>query len=178
MRATLTLALIALGLLAAGCGSTKTAASTTGPGGGTTSAPSKGPVLANGVAPVTGGEVVATLVPNAGKVGQKIRLTPVATAPIDASGRFVLRPDPTTRPLAAAIVVAIAHNSGWVNLQLEEDGSDGKMAVTNITRQYVDASGQPFSLAEFRTAPADGHWVGDGNGGTTVLRKYEIVVHH
>lgn len=175
MKPTLALALvISLSLIAAGCGSTRKADSTT------TSAPNKGPVLARGVAPVTGGSVVARLVadsPNV-KVGQRIRLTQIATAPIDSSGNFVLRPDPTSRPLARAIVVAIAHNGGWVNLQLLETGADGKMAVTNITRQYVDASGEPVSLAEFRVAPGIGHWIGDGAGGTTVDRKYEVVLHH
>jgi hypothetical protein len=34
-----------------------------------------------------------------------------------------------------------------VNLELFETGADGKMAITNVARQYVDASGWPVSLA-------------------------------
>ena len=137
----------------------------------------EGPVLAGGVAPVTGGRVVATVTPNSGKVGQRVRMIQVATAPIDASGNFVLRPDPTSRLLAPAIVEAIRNNNSWVNLTLLETGTDGKMAITSITRQYLDASGKPLSLAEFRAAPGSGHWIGDGNGSTTVDPKYEVAVH-
>ncbi len=174
MKPTLVLvALVALGLAAAGCGSTKQAESTPG---GTNGAANKGPVLASGVAPVTGGTVVATVMPDLQKVGQRGRLIQVATAPIDASGNFVLRPDPSSGPLSSAIVKAIAGNNSWVNLDLSEMGADRKMAVTSITRQYVDASGKPVSLAEFRATPGSGHWVGD-TGGTTVDPKYEVVIH-
>jgi hypothetical protein len=134
-----------------------------------------GPVLAGGVAPVTGGRVVASVLPESAKVGQRVRPTQVATAPIDASGSFVLRPDPTSRPLAAAITRAIMNNNNWVNLDLLETGADGKMAVTSITRQYVNASGKPLSLSEFRAAPGSGHWIGD-SGSTTVNPKYEVAV--
>jgi hypothetical protein len=151
-------------------------AATVGAGSGG-AARNDGPVLAGGVAPVTGGRVVATVTPDFGKVGKRVRMTQVATAPIDASGNFVLRPDPTSRPLAPAIVEAITNNSSWVNLQLFETGADRKMAITNITRQYVDASGKPLSLAEFRAAPGSGHWIGDGTGSTTVDRKYEVALH-
>ena len=124
---------------------------------------------------MTGGTVLATMIPDSAKVGQVVRLIRVASAPIDASGNFVLRPDPTSRPLAAAIVKAITKNGGWVNLGLQEDGADGKQAVTNISRQYVDASGKPFSVAEFRKAPESGHWIGDiGTGGTTVKTASEV----
>jgi hypothetical protein len=115
--------------------------------------------------------------PDSGKVGKRVRMTQVATAPINASGNFVLRPDPTSCPLARAIVEVITNNSSWVNLQLFETGADGKMAITNITRQYVDASGKPLSLAEFRTAPGSGHWIGDRTGSTTVDPKYEVALH-
>lgn len=143
------------------------------PGG---AASNQGPVLAGGVAPVTGGRVVATVTPDTAKVRQTVRVTPVAAAPIDASGNFVLRPDPTSRPLARVVAEAIRKNNGWVNLELLETGADGRTAVTSITRQYVDASGTPLSPAEFRAAPASGHWVGDGTGGTTVNPKYEIAL--
>jgi hypothetical protein len=166
--------LLAVSLVAAGCGSTKKAESTTG--GSNSAASNNGPVLASGVAPVTGGTVVATVMPESGKVGQRVRLTQVATAPIDASGNFVLRPDPTSRPLSPAIVKAIANNGSWVNLELVETGADGKSAITNITREYVDTSGKPVSFAEFRAAPGSGHWVGDA-GGLEVDPKYEVVVH-
>ena len=135
-----------------------------------------GAVLAGGVAPVTGGRVVATVMGDATKIGQRVRITQVATAPIDTSGNFVLRPDPTARPLAAAIVKAITTNNSWVNLELTETGADGKAAITNVARQYVDASGKPFSLAEFRATPGSGHWIGDSTGGTTVDPKYEVVL--
>ena len=143
------------------------------PGGAASNA---GPVLANGVAPVTGGRVVATVTPDTAKVGQTVRAIPVATAPIDGTGNFVLRPDPTSRRLARVVAEAIRKNNGWVNLQLLETGADGKTAVTNVTRQYVDASGTPLSLADFRAALASGHWIGDGTGGTTVSPKYEIAL--
>src|SRR4029077_192926 len=71
-------------------------AGTGGPGSGT-AAPNNGPVLADGVAPVTGGRVVATVMGDATRIGQRVRVTQVATAPIDASGKFILRPDPTSR---------------------------------------------------------------------------------
>jgi hypothetical protein len=120
---------------------------------------------------------VATVTPDSGKIGKRVRMTQVATAPIDASGNFVLRPDPTSRALAPAIVEAIRNNGSWVNLQLFETGPDGKMAITDITRQYVNASGKPLSLAEFRAAPSSGHWIGDGTGNTTVDPKYEVALH-
>jgi hypothetical protein len=119
---------------------------------------------------------VATVTPDSTKVGQRVRLIQVATAPVDASGNFVLRPDPTSRPLAAAIVKAIAKNNGWVNLDLLETGADGKTAITSIPRQYVDASGMPLSLAEFRAAPRSGHWIGNGADGTKVDPNYEIAL--
>jgi hypothetical protein len=152
-----------------------------GPGGapspaGSGGVASNGPVLAGGVAPVSGGRVVATVTGDSAKVGQRVRITQVATAPINASGNFVLRPDPTSRALAAAIVKAITTNNSWVNLDLTETGADGKTAITGIARQYVDASGKPVSLAEFRAAPRSGHWVGDGTGGTTVDPKYEVAL--
>lgn len=139
-------------------------------------ASSEGPVLAGGVAPVAGGKVVATVTPDSGKVGQRVRMTQVAAAPIDASGNFVLRPDPNSRPLATAIVKAIKSNNSWVNLELLETGADGKTATTSIPRQYVDASGKPFSLVEFRAAPGSGHWIGDDTGTTTVNPKYEVAL--
>jgi hypothetical protein len=61
-----------------------------------------------------------------------------------------------------------------VNLDLFESGADRKYATTSISRQYVDASGKPFSLAEFRAAPGSGHWIGDDTGNTTVNPKYEV----
>jgi hypothetical protein len=151
-----------------------------GPGGAPTGARSGGanahPILAGGVAPVTGGRVVATVMGNAEQIGQRVRETQVAAAPIDASGNFVLRPDPTSRQLSAAIVGAIKKNGGWVNLDLSEAGADGRFAITGFSRQYVDASGKPFTLAEFRAAPGSGHWIGDGTGGTTVNPKVEVVL--
>lgn len=145
-----------------------------GPG---SAAPNEGPVLAGGVAPVTGGEVVATVTPDSKKIGKRVRVTQIATASVDASGNFVLRPDPTSRLLAPAILEAITSNSSWVNLDLLETGADGKTAVTSIARQYVDASGQPFSLAEFRAAPGSGHWIGNDAGGTTTVDpKYEVAL--
>jgi hypothetical protein len=148
---------------------------TTAPGPGV-AARNGGPTLAGGVAPVTGGTVVATVTPNVSKVGQRVRAIQVAAAPIDASGNFVLRPDPASRPLARAILDAIRHNNGWVNLDLVETGADGKSAVTTLARRYVDDSGKPVSLTEFRAAPAGGHWLGNGTGGTTVDPKYEVVL--
>jgi hypothetical protein len=116
------------------------------------------------------------MTPDLTKDGQSARAILVAKAPIDASGSFVLRPDPASRALAAAIAKAITSNGGWVNLDLNETGSDGKSAITSIGRQYVDASGKPFSLAAFRAAPGSGHWIGNVNGGsTTVDPKYEVV---
>lgn len=135
-----------------------------------------GPVLAGGVAPVSGGRVVATVTGDSAKVGQRVRVTQVATGPIDASGNFVLRPDPTSRPLAAAIIKAITKNNSWVNLDLFETGADGKVATTGIARQYVDAYGKPVSLAEFRAAPGSGHWIGNGTGSTTVDPRYEVAL--
>lgn len=137
----------------------------------------EGPVLAGGLAPVTGGRVVATVTADSTEVGQRVRITQVATAPIDGSGNFVLRPDPTSRPLARAIVKAIRTNGSWVNLGLVETGADGKTAITDISRQYVDASEKPFSLAEFRSAPGSGHWIGNNAGGTTVDPRYEVALH-
>ena len=158
----------------AGPGGTPSRAATGGAGSG--GAPNEGPVLAGGVAPVSGGRVVATVMGDSARVGQRVRVTQVATAPIDASGNFVLRPDPTSRPLAAAIVKAISKNGSWVNLDLLETGADGKTAVSSIARQYVDAAGKPISLAEFRAAPGSGHWIGNATGGTTVDPKYEVVL--
>jgi hypothetical protein len=103
-------------------------------------------------------------------------MTQVATAPVDTSGNFVFRPKPTSRPLAAAILEAITKNNSWVNLQLFETGANGKMATMNVTRQYVDASNKPFSLAEYRAAPGSGHWIGDGTGSTTVDPEYEVAL--
>lgn len=171
--------LLALGVAAVGAVAVTFALrSGAGPGGAPSggAAPNDGPVLAGGVAPVTGGSVVATVSADSGKVGTRVRVTQVATAPIDASGNFVLRPDPTSRPLAPAIVKAITNNNSWVNLDLLETGADGKTAITGIARQYVDASGKPISLAELRAAPGSGHWVGDGTGGTTVDPKYEVAL--
>ncbi|HEY4236816.1 MAG TPA: hypothetical protein VGM45_05710 [Gaiellaceae bacterium] len=159
----------------AGPGGAPSAAATAGAGSGG-AALNEGPVLAGGVAPVTGGRVVASVTPDSGKVGTRVRLTQIATAPIDASGNFVLRPDPTSRVLAPTIVEAITNNSSWVNLQLFETGADGKMAITSIARQYVDVSGKPLSLAEFRAAPGSGHWIGDGTGGTMVDPRYEVAL--
>jgi hypothetical protein len=173
--------LLALGVAAGGAVAVTFALqSGAGPGGAPSggAAPNEGPVLAGGVAPVAGGRVVATVTRDSGKIGERVRVTQVATAPIDASGNFVLRPDPTSRPLARAIVEAITNNSGWVNLDLVETGADGKTAITGIPRQYVDASGKPLSLAEFRAAPDSGHWVGDGTGSTTVDPKYEVALPH
>lgn len=150
-----------------------------GPGGapapgGAGSAANEVSILASGVAPVTGGWVVATMTPDLQKDGQSARAILVAKAPIDASGNFVLRPDPTSPALNRAIATAIAKNGGWVNLDLTESGDDGKSAVTSITRQYVDASGKPLSVAEFRAAPHRGHWIGNGTGNTTTVDpKYE-----
>jgi hypothetical protein len=107
----------------AGPGGAPSAAATAGAGSGG-AALNEGPVLAGGVAPVTGGRVVASVTPDSGKVGTRVRLTQIATAPIDASGNFVLRPDPTSRVLAPTIVEAI----------------------TSIARQYVDVSGKPSRL--------------------------------
>ena len=142
--------------------------------GGTAS--NDGPALAGGVAAVRGGTVVATVTPNSAKVGRRVRVTQVATAPVDGSGHFVLRPDPTSRPLARAIVQAIRTNGGWVNLGLIETGADGRTAITDISRQYVDASGKPFSVAEFRSEPRDGHWIGTGTGDTTVDPRDEVAL--
>jgi hypothetical protein len=136
-------------------------------------AANEGPVLAGGVAPVAGGRVVATVMADSGKVGQRVRTTQVATATIDGSDNFVLQPDPASRPLAPAIDKAIKSNNSWVNLELFETGADGKMAITDITKQYVGASGKPLSLTEFRAAPRSGHWIGDGTGSTTVNPRYE-----
>lgn len=160
--------------LQSGSGGARPPATRGGAGSGSTAA-NNGPVLADGVAPVTGGTVVATVIPHL-KLGQSAREIMIATAPIDASGNFVLRPAPASRALAAAIVKAITKNSGWVNLDLSETGADRKTAVTGFSRQYVDASGKPFSLAEFRAAPDSGHWIGDGTGGTTVDPKDELVL--
>ena len=160
--------------LQSGSGGARPPAARGGAGSGSTAA-NNGPVLAGGVAPVIGGTVVATVTPDL-KLGQSAPEILIATAPIDASGNFVLRPAPTSRPLAAAIVKAITKNGGWVNLDLNETGADRKTAVTGVARQYVDASGKPFSLAEFRAAPGSGHWIGDGNGSTTVDSKYELVL--
>jgi hypothetical protein len=147
-----------------------------GGAGSGTAAPNNGPVLADGVAPVIGGRIVATVMGDATKIGQRVRVTQVATAPIDASGKFVLHPNPTSRPLALAIAKAITNNNSWVNLDLSETGADGKMATTGIARQYVDASGKPLTLAEFRAAPGSGHWIGNGTGNTTVDPKYEVAL--
>jgi hypothetical protein len=159
----------------AGRGGAPSPAATGGAGSGV-AAPNEGPILADGVAPVTGGRVVATVTADSGKVGQRVRVTQVATAPIDASGNFVLRPDPSSASLAPAIVEAITNNNSWVNLDLLETGADGKTAITAIPRQYVDTSGEPISLAEFRAAPGSGHWIGDGTGSTMVNPKYEVAL--
>jgi hypothetical protein len=113
---------------------------------------------------------------DSGKVGQRVRTTQVATATIDGSDNFVLQPDPASRPLAPAIDKAIKSNNSWVNLELFETGADGKMAITDITKQYVGASGKPLSLTEFRAAPRSGHWIGDGTGSTTVNPRYEVTL--
>jgi hypothetical protein len=144
------------------------------PSGGSVS--NEGPVLASGVARVTGGTVVATVTPDSGAIGQSVRTIQVATAPVDASGKFVLRPDPASPRLARAIVTAITTNNSWVNLDLFETGADRKTAVTSVARQYVDASGKPFSLAEFRATPRSGHWVGNLAGSTTVDPKSEVTL--
>lgn len=171
--------LLALGLAAGGAVAlTLTLHSGGGPGGalGSGGTANEGPVLASGVAPVSGARVVATVGPELTKVGQSGRPTQVATARIDASGNFVLRPDPTSRPLARAIREAIAKNHSWVNLDLSETGADGKNAITGIARQYVDDSGKPFSLPEFRAAPRSGHWISNVTGSLTVDPKYEITL--
>ena len=160
--------------LQSGSGGAQRPATRGGAGSGGTAA-NNGPVLADGVAPVIGGTVVATVIPHL-KLGQSAPEIVIATAPIDASGNFVLRPAPASRALAAAIVKAITKNNGWVNLDLSETGADRKTAVTSFARQYVDASGKPFSLAEFRAAPGSGHWIGDGTGSTTVDPKSELVL--
>jgi hypothetical protein len=158
-----------------GPGGAPSPAATAGAGAGG-AASNEGPVLAGGVAPVTGGTVVAMMTPDLRKIGERGRMIRVATAPIDASGNFVLRPDPTSRPLARAIVAAITKNGGWVSLDLSETGADGRVAITGIARQYVNASGKPLSLAEFRAAPGSGHWIGNGTGSTTVDPKYEVAL--
>jgi hypothetical protein len=170
--------LLVLGVAAGAAAATFALQSGAGPGGAPPggSAATEGPVLADGVAPVGGGTVVATMTPDLTRVGQSAPSIRIATAPIDASGKFVLRPDPASRPLARAIVKAITTNHGWVNFDLLENGADGKFAITGGSRQYVDASGNPFSLAEFRAAPRSGHWIGDGTLGITVDPKYEIAL--
>jgi hypothetical protein len=175
--------LLALGVVAIGAVAVTVALrpgsgpqSRTEAGGAGSAAENDGPVLAGGVAPVSGGEVVATMIPRSAKVGQVVKLIQLGTAPIDSSGNFLLRPNPTSPPLARAIADAITHNGGWVNLDLNETGTDGRSALTSISRQSVDASGTPLSLAEFREAPGKGQWIGDGTGSTTVDPKYEFTL--
>lgn len=86
--------LLALGVAAAGAVAVTVAQSGAGPGGASSpgsagsgvAAQNDGPVLASGVAPVTGGRVVATVTPDTTKVGQRVRATQIAGAPSDASG--------------------------------------------------------------------------------------------
>jgi hypothetical protein len=171
--------LLALGVAAAGAVAVSFALhSGAGPRGALppSATPHEGPILATGVAPVSGGRVVATITPDLKKVGDSARSIQVATAPIDTSGNFVLRPAPSSRALAAVILKAIRTNHSWVNLDLSETGADGKAAITGVARQYVNDSGRPFSLAEFRAAPDSGHWLGNLSGSTTVDPKYEVVL--
>jgi hypothetical protein len=147
------------------------------------------PVLASGVAPVTGGTVTVTATPNLANVGDSGAPIQVATAPIDASGNFVLQPTTTSGALASLISSALAQNNGWVNLDLTETGADGTTTIQSITRQYVDSSGQPVSLSAFQsaetagqtgtTAPTSGlgRWVGSqaDNGSTTVGPAYAAI---
>ena len=105
--------------------------------------------------------------PEPEKAGRSFREIEFATATIDASGKFVIRTDPTSRPLIRAIAEAIRTNSGWLNVRLNEYGSDRKSALTGFPRQYVDASGKPFTLSELQAAPESGHWIGDDTSGPT-----------
>ncbi len=123
--------------------------------GGFGSSGGEAPVLAVGVAPVKGGEVIATVndpPPNL-KDGQSFRPAVVGTAPIDDAGHFVLRVDPKL----PAIARELARNGGFVNIELEERGADGKNAITDFPRTL-----------------AHGRWT-DANG-LRVNPKYEIVM--
>ncbi len=131
----------------------------------------EGPVLVSGVTPFTSGTVVATVPVAATKpIVASIPLARVATAPIDASGRFVLRANPTRGPLAGSIVNAIKSNPRWfgdwlsVNIEARQGGHSRKAVSRDSYEEYVEASGHPFSLAEFRAAPGSGHWVSDHCG--------------
>jgi hypothetical protein len=164
--------LVSLALaVGAGAGVALTLALQSGPGR------PEGPVLASGVAPVSSGTVVAGVMPDLTKVGQSGRMIEIATATIDASGRFVIRTDPSSRALLRVIAQAIRTNSGWVNIDLNEYGSGGKSAITSVSRRYVNASGQPLSLSELQAAPESGHWISDDDArGLRVDPKYEILM--
>lgn len=156
-------------LVAAGAGgaATKTKQRTQG-------APTLPPVLATGVAPVTGGTVTATVAPGLQNVGDSAQVPPVASASIDPSGNFTVRADPNTGAIASAVAHAIAANDGWVNIDLTEVGANGEMTIQSISRQFVGGSGQPVVGAASKkshTASGVGHWAGE-NGTTRVGSSY------
>jgi hypothetical protein len=139
------------------------------------------PLLASGVAPVTGGTVTASVTPDLTNVGDSASEIQVATAPIDASGNFALQPTLTSGAMASVISSAIAGNNGWVNLDLTEIGTNGAATIQSISRQYVDAFGNPIPLGDFQTALAEaaagetpntgiGHLVGaEGDSGSITV---------
>jgi hypothetical protein len=114
-----------------------------------------GPVLVRGVTPFTNGTVVATVPTVATGSTASIPMAQVATAPIDASGKFVLRANLTSGPLAQSIA------DGWlvVNIEARQGGASRKAVSSDFDEEYVNASGNAFSLAKLRAAPGSGHWL-------------------
>jgi hypothetical protein len=117
----------------------------------------EGPVLVSGVTPFTSGTVVATVQVAATKPIASIPLAQVATAPIDASGRFVLRANPTFGPLADAIRQGDGEVA--VNIEARQGGASRKAVSVDFWEFFVGASGKPLSVAKFRAAPGSGHWL-------------------
>ena len=179
--------LIAGGLLVVGLTGAGAAASAARAQGGSPAVvvgPSQ-PVLATGVAPtgVTSGIVTATVEPPLQNVGDSGQAITVASAPISASGGFVLTADPGVGSMESVVNDAIANNGGWVNMDLIETGANGETTIQSVSRQFVSSSGQMVSATSIDGAGAGasslGSWSGDeaDNESTTIdPTQYAVVV--
>jgi hypothetical protein len=114
------------------------------------------PVLASGNVPVSGGVIVATVMPDLVEGGAAKPVIVVAEAPVDASGNYVLTASPTSGEMVSALARA-ATNGGWVNLDLTATGTNGKMVIESTSRRFTG-----------------GQWISDGSdraGKVALLRR-------
>jgi hypothetical protein len=117
------------------------------------------PVLASGNVPVSGGVIVATVMPDLVEGGPAKPVIVVAEAPVDASGNYVLTASPTRGEMVSALARA-ATNGGWVSLDLTATGTNGKMVIQSTSRRFTggqwisDGSNQAGKVALLRRASA------------------------